>query len=202
MVIDEETHQIFSTGEVQTIPVPRGYLQMFSLNIQMDKQLHECNKEDKLVTKCLLDFYDKEFGHVNDYKMAIERDANYSMLKSEGYSGIKKLTGCQKPCSTYKYTHFEELSVPVTHQLNAVNDPITIAMSLLKESGSNGSSFITLNYQPPIKYKVTEEHPAYTAITFISEVGGIVGIFVGLSFWSIYEAIIALIARLAKMPVT
>lgn len=31
----------------------------------------------------------------------------------------------------------------------------------------------------------------YTVITFISDVGGILGIFIGFSFWSVHSALIA-----------
>ena len=41
-----------------------------------------------------------------------------------------------------------------------------------------------------------EELPRYTLITFISDVGGILGIFLGLSFWSLYGFIAPVIQKL------
>ncbi len=45
--------------------------------------------------------------------------------------------------------------------------------------------------------KVTEEVIKYTTEAFIAEVGGVVGIFLGLSFWSLFDIGAGLILRKA-----
>ena len=43
-----------------------------------------------------------------------------------------------------------------------------------------------------------EESPRYTITTFISDVGGILGIFLGLSFWSMYGFVAPMLQKLAQ----
>ena len=55
---------------------------------------------------------------------------------------------------------------------------------------NNSSSAILVTHVPKATIKRFEERPRVTAITFISDVGGIIGVFLGISFWSIYQIII------------
>ena len=43
-----------------------------------------------------------------------------------------------------------------------------------------------------------EELPRYTVISFISDVGGILGIFLGVSFWSIYDFVAPILQKLVQ----
>ena len=53
--------------------------------------------------------------------------------------------------------------------------------------GKNTSSMIMVNHLKKDVIIQLEELPRYTAISFISDVGGILGIFLGFSFYAIYE---------------
>ena len=55
---------------------------------------------------------------------------------------------------------------------------------------NNSSSTIFVSHVPKATIKRFEEKPRVTAITFISDVGGIIGVFLGISFWSIYQIVI------------
>ena len=62
---------------------------------------------------------------------------------------------------------------------------------IVKATGSNTSSILIINHIRKRTIRTVEEAPKYTIITFISDVGGILGIFLGFSFWSIHSAVIA-----------
>ena len=67
------------------------------------------------------------------------------------------------------------------------------------EIGQNTSSFILINHLQKRAIQKFEESLKYTVITFISDVGGILGIFLGFSFWSIHAtAIIPLLKKIFK----
>ena len=72
-----------------------------------------------------------------------------------------------------------------THQSEYISDCVT---ELFMEN--NSSSLILVTHVPKATIKRFEEKPRVTAITFISDVGGIIGVFLGISFWSIYQIII------------
>ena len=183
LIPDQEYHETMSPS-TQFTELQRGFLKYSVLSIEIEDLMKDCDKENHLLTRCMEDFYDREFG--TDYKNMIIRMFNYSSIRMHGMRAMEELTGCQKPCKSYKYSSVEILTYPIENH-NSPYDEI----GLLKESGNNGSSFFALVYNPPLKYKVIQEQPASTAIIFISEVGGIMGIFVGVSFWSIYQLTIS-----------
>jgi cobalamin synthase len=68
---------------------------------------------------------------------------------------------------------------------------------------NNSSSAIFVTHVPKPTIKRFEEKPRYTAITFISDVGGILGVFLGISFWSVYQIIIfPVVVKLQRVLMT
>ena len=106
---------------------------------------------------------------------------NLSNTALEGKDDLTTLTGCKKPCESIDY-HSTPL---ISWRIENGRDPR--ANSFID---SNSSSFIAVNHVPKRTIKILEEKPRYTAITFISDVGGICGVFLGISFWAIYQMII------------
>ena len=106
---------------------------------------------------------------------------NLSNTALEGKDALTTLTGCKKPCKSMDYR-----STPLTSwKIKNSKDPR--AYSFID---GNSSSLIAVSHVPKQTMKVLEEKPRYTAITFISDVGGICGVFLGISFWAIYQMII------------
>ena len=106
---------------------------------------------------------------------------NLSNTALEGKEALTTITGCEKPCESIDYN-----AIPLASwKMENNRDPR--ANQLLD---SNSSSFIVVTHVPKPTIKILEEKPRYTAITFISDVGGICGVFLGISFWAIYQMII------------
>ena len=107
---------------------------------------------------------------------------NLSNTALEGKEALTTITGCEKPCESIDYN-----AIPLASWKQENNrDPHA---NQLMDS-SNSSSFIMVTHVPKPTIKILEEKPRYTAITFISDVGGILGVFLGISFWSVYQIII------------
>ena len=106
---------------------------------------------------------------------------NLSNTALEGKEALTALTGCEQPCESINYN-----SVPLA-SWKTENNRDDRAKSFMN---SNFSSFILVTHVPKPTIKILEEKPRYTAITFISDVGGILGVFLGISFWSVYQIII------------
>ena len=90
-----------------------------------------------------------------------------------GYKALYSLTGCRQPCNSFQYEteRYLNLNVEMNHDLvNGTED--------MKNWG-----MITTNHVFLENIRKNEELLVYTAITFISDVGGILGIFLGFSFW-------------------
>ena len=106
---------------------------------------------------------------------------NLSNTALEGKDALTTLTGCKKPCESIDYKSDPLVSFKIE------NNRDSRAHQFMN---SNYSSFILVTHVPRPTIKILEEKPRYTAITFISDVGGICGVFLGISFWAIYQMII------------
>ena len=106
---------------------------------------------------------------------------NLSNTALEGKEALTTITGCERPCESIGYNPIPLASWKIKNN----RDPRANQFM-----DSNSSSFIMVTHVPKRTMKVIEEKPRYTAITFISDVGGICGVFLGISFWAIYQMII------------
>ena len=106
---------------------------------------------------------------------------NLSNTALEGKDALTTLTGCMKPCESIDYNSIPLASWKTEHN----RDPRTNSFL-----DSNSSSIFVVTHVPKQTIKILEEKPRYTAISFISDVGGICGVFLGISFWAIYQMII------------
>ena len=57
-----------------------------------------------------------------------------------------------------------------------------LASEILDQTGFDTSSFIIITHVPSLDIAIHEEIPRYTFIRFISDAGGILGVFLGFSF--------------------
>ena len=103
------------------------------------------------------------------------------MLEIIGIDTLTALTGCKQPCHSIKYRVKQMASI------NLENNRDPRGSHLLD---SNSSSLIYVIHVPRPTIKQLEEIQRYTAISFISDVGGICGVFLGISFWSIYQILV------------
>ena len=70
--------------------------------------------------------------------------------------------------------------------MNLENNRDQRALHLIE---NNSSALIYVSHVPKPTIRRLEEVHRYTAISFISDVGGICGVFLGISFWSIYQVL-------------
>ena len=65
------------------------------------------------------------------------------------------------------------------------------------------TSLLLVKHSKEPKIRVVQQVLKYSSQSFIAEVGGVVGIFLGLSFWSLYVILLQpLLNRLTKMALT
>ena len=103
---------------------------------------------------------------------------NLSTTALEGKDALTSLTGCMRPCKSIVYD-----TIPLG-SWNMENVRDTRGQNFMD---GNSSSLVFISHVPKTTTKRLEEQPKYTAVTFISDVGGIVGVFLGMSFWSFYQ---------------
>ncbi len=78
-----------------------------------------------------------------------------------------------------------------------------IPLNLIRDSSTKGlqgmdpdlSSILVIKHSKFMKITIEEEIMEYTLQTMISDIGGLVGIFLGISFWSIFDDLIKVIKK-------
>ena len=168
----------------RVIPMPANMGAVYSFDFEVTKQISNCNNIKTTYTACVESFFDTHFGSV--YNDLIKKSTNYSISIFGGTDYLQHLTGCQKLCDFINYDFNLVHIVPSKDILDG-------ATAILNET--NFSSLLTLIHVPKSAVLQNEEVPYYTFITFLSDVGGIVGIFMGLSLFSLYSMCIAPITR-------
>ena len=94
-------------------------------------------------------------------------EATYGLLFVEEYSGIKKITGCLKPCS-YKEYKFIGDRLPT----NFVSDHYVVSLWAI----SNDTT-------------VEREYLMYPLTSLVAEFGGTLSLFLGVSFMTIWDGV-------------
>ncbi len=104
-------------------------------------------------------------------------------LKMERRDSLLNLTGCQVPCQQFKYNTKVVGTMKRKYLLDGMSD-------ILDEMEDNSAhSIYVVRHYSNMDIDSVEEIVKYSSETFIAEVGGVVGIFLGLSFWGLYEIV-------------
>ena len=163
---------------------------ILNLDIKLTSKLRNCNPEAHRMTPCVMDEYDKLFG--KHYNMAFKKNLHLIDTVTSGVTSVTSVTGCLQPCHSYQYpTH-----VYLSYHQRFSSDIMT--RDILDSTRSNSSSMIVIDYFQKETIIKVEELPRYTVISFISDVGGILGIFLGVSFWSIYDFVAPILQKLVQ----
>jgi hypothetical protein len=161
--------------------VPFASVTILTLDYSIKKKIRNCDPSNALLTNCIMSYLDKLYGSGPANFTAKFFDLAH--IKFDGASRLYHRTGCRVPCEIVEFTtkefalfHREYLLDPGRHVLDTQNDTT--------------SSMLIVNHVKADRISVIKEVPQYTALTFIGDAGGIVGIFLGVSFLSIYEDLI------------
>ena len=119
----------------------------------------------------------------NDFNHYFLKESNATNLKFDGYQSLYALTKCLRPCQKVEYQLTQVFRDRIE---NSMDESVNFG----KKFGDNSSSILIFYHNPKEDIKKIEEVPKYTAISFISDVGGILGVFLGVSFWSIHNSVI------------
>ena len=164
-----------------------GKMNVFHMYFELQKRLRNC-QEIPRITPCIKGFYDNEYGVA--FKNRHLRLFDEINTKYGGYQKLTERTGCLRPCeeTTYRLEEF------ISFNAKDLPDP-NVQEFLSRYENTSQISLVVISHQKSKLVIQKEEVLEYDVQRLISEVGGIVGIFVGLSFWSLFlELIIPVIS--------
>ena len=180
LVMDEEdslvgTETISKSNQISINPQKMTILLM---ELELEKHLRHCNNVRRL-TPCVEKFYYEKYG--TGFENVFDRLNDKIAIMFGGYSSLIENTYCYMPCERTKY-HLKEF---LSFQMDRFLDP-DVRQFLEDNSDISLIPGIMISHEKSQTIMQHEEVMEYDAIRLISDVGGIVGIFVGLSFWSLY----------------
>ena len=163
------------------VRIPPAVVKILTLDFNMKSLLRNCNETATRMTPCISTFYQSHFG--SGYNDQVVKHSNFSEVVFAGVDQLEKMTECQRPCRTTDYSTPEVIEASVHHFRDE-------SYQVWKETGFNSSSVLVINHQFKRKMYLVQERLRFTPIQFISDVGGILGIFLGVSFWLLYDLIV------------
>ena len=178
---ENETVAVLAPASPIEIILPASY-NIQILDFALKKKLRKCDPIINRITPCVMKIYDQLYG--NDFNQIVKKYMNLTDAIFSGIEQLEKLTGCQEPCNRVEY----HITNYIEYHKSTANDDTTKIMS---EIGQNTSSVIIISHLQKRAVQKVEENLKYTVISFISDAGGILGIFLGFSFWSIHSTIIS-----------
>ena len=158
------------------LAIHQSTFKIFAIDFEIKKLLRKCASNLKIITPCVMESYEKRFE--NSYRSLVNKYSNLTQTTFSGLEYLQNETGCLQPCFRFEY----KPRVYIYYDLKTVIDS---SRQIVDKIGVENSSILVLNHLRREKIPKHEEVPRYTAITFLSDVGGILGIFLGFSIWSI-----------------
>ena len=152
--------------------------QAYAIDFKKVERMKDCSSEIRTRTPCLVNYLNQQYGSFYENFSSWIKDYGYFSLTRD--ESLRKKTGCMIPCSTWEY-----ITTPIS-KLHIREDRKKVLKHL---GGNNASSFVILSHMASKQIRFSMEVPKYTAISFISDVGGIAGIFLGISFISIFDGL-------------
>ena len=155
---------------------------VYLLGFELEERIRDCDDEP-LITPCLKKYFETKYG--TSYENRFNFTQDLALTNFAGYDNLKKVTGCRLPCKSTKYKIDDFNKFPM-------DDAVQPGMlKFLKSQNDSTIPAILINHQKVTEVKQYQEVLEYNGNKFIGDAGGIIGIFVGLSFWSIYGDFIA-----------
>ena len=74
---------------------------VYSFEFEITKRITNCHKSTTLLTNCVRNFIDKEFG--SNYDNLIEKSYNFTSMIFTGMDKLENITGCKECCNSLRY---------------------------------------------------------------------------------------------------
>ena len=180
---DDSLHSNPNLAGSTTLTMSPNRFKTYQLDFELKTLFRKCDDVAR-ITPCIKKFFKNKFGsNYLNQSMALYDE---HLLLYEGEEAILKKAGCQPPCQQTIYKMNEFLNFKLKYFPSEDFKNIKFGLP-----NSEASPIILINHRKSDEIIQHKEVLEYDLSRIISEVGGIVGIFLGLSFWSIYLDFIA-----------
>ena len=169
-----------------------GEALMANVVTERHTEINNCSADNKKLSKCMDDFLGKKYGGCGFDQVGLldgcvpevffGRCHEMSMIKLSDLNIMKDSTGgCQLPCDRLKYRILTTI-----HDDHWKIVPASLASNRV-------DTFLLLNVQMPRRIKNKKEVFSYGFIRFMSEVGGLTGLLLGLSAFGVFSIAVEIV---------
>ena len=180
---DDSLHSNPNLAGSTTLTMSPDKFQVYQLDFELKTLFRKCDDVAR-ITPCIKKFFKNQFGSNYQNQSVALYEEHFFLY--EGEEAIFKKAGCQLPCQQTIYKMNEYLNFKMKYFPSEDFKAIRSAFP-----NSENSPIILISHRKSDYIIQHKEVLEYDLSRIISEVGGIVGIFLGLSFWSIYLDFIA-----------
>ena len=172
------------------VTIQNSKFEAFLFNFELRDCIGMCKRTNQPLSPCVQKYYDSTFGH--SFINASKKADMMKKLKLHGQMYVKYYSKCSVPCVIYEYSMIPFVSQHIDYLIDG-------STKYLKTINETNGSVLVIGHIPLAQIKTFKEVYQYTGLSFISDTGGIVGIFLGFSIISIYEELIKpLILKVSK----
>lgn len=173
---DGETSLMTTRGSV--LKMKNNHVAIYSVEFGEEDRIQNCQKSSDLMSDCVLNHLKAKHGD-NTFMMYVD----LGLARVSGLQYLANYTGCLQPCQRTVYKPNEYFTAP----LEFTNNPQAQAIFPKDQENNPLGTLMIINHVKQSSFSKHQEQHYYTAQSYISDVGGISGIFLGFSFLSIYE---------------
>lgn len=145
--------------------------------------LSSCTSENTRGS-CIQKYLDQSYGFNVNNLTSKARTKSYIRRFSDDQ--LSNLTGCYRPCNSLHFFANKIHDYETIHLNEGERVMSDLKLKNLSHDLSKVSVLILSHFKAQ-KLKTTREIYDYNWIQFISDAGGIIGIFLGISFWSVHQ---------------
>ena len=179
LIEEGETSLMSTRGSF--LKLKNKHVVIYSVEFEEEHRILNCQRSTDVMSNCILNNLRKKHGN-NTFMLYVD----LGLARVNGLQYLANYTGCLQPCQRTVYKPNEYYSSPIEF----TNNPQAQATFPNDKDGNPLGSLMIINHVKQSSFSKHQEQYYYNAQSYVSDVGGISGIFLGFSVLSIYEMLV------------
>ena len=187
-IVEDGETGLVTTSKDGLISVRGNHVTLFQLEFEREQLIDQCSNQPKdfnhKMSTCLQKVFQDKYP--NNKFMAYY---DLGLARLNGLNYLANYTGCSRPCDRTVFQAKEFYASPLKYMAyREAKKPFP--------SQTEGT-LLVINHVKQSSFSKHQEQYVYNGQSYISDVGGISGIFLGFSFWSFYEMMLQPFIKIA-----
>ena len=174
-ILEDGETGLITTGDEGLIDVKANHGTLLQLEFEREERIKGCSPLVASMTNCIMKSLKAKWNST------FETYVDLGLAQINGIDFLANYSGCDRPCDRTIYKIKEVYSSP----LNSISN-----VDMKKPFPNQDGTLLMINHVKQSSFSKYQEQYIYDVQSWISDTGGITGIFLGVSFWSFYEMLL------------